>query len=123
MNSPAIFASTDARSLRALVDEGRRIRLELISLSTVRARLHPEISGELADATDQARLVAAKALGAIGEAIERRASFVELPAVASFGSTVTLVATLAARSPTEASPLTRSYVEHLQALAGQLRSA
>lgn len=122
LNDPALFGRTDVREIRAIFDQVRRIRLELTTLSGIRVRLIA-----INDQIDDLRVAEAlaplsTALIEIANALRRRSQSSWRSSAAEFDARIDTLENGFSGSP-ESLVLASQCVEHLRAIAGQLRAA
>jgi uncharacterized membrane protein YccC len=124
LSAQGLFGRDDQRSLRGLVDEARRIRIELAALNGLRRR-----SGHEAPTTEMSHAIAG-ALDQITRALAKAAIAVDEgrpdPSMLENGEAIdAALATVAAPGDPDASslgPISLTIVHHLQAIGGQLRA-
>jgi uncharacterized membrane protein YccC len=121
LNSSTLFGRSDVRSLRSLVDEGRRIRLELIALRGIRRRLSNVWSDEIAAAFEAL-------MGAVAVSLSELATVINHPrnglrAAAHVADISARIESFSARLGGDSEAIELQCAEHLSALAGQIRSA
>lgn len=124
LSAPSLFGRTDARELRAALDQARRIRLELSTIAGLRARLSTEGNFRAEAAIDGCLDRAAAALTAIAGALRRpREPGTWLPAATAYGESVArLEAGLAGDEPARDLGATHGMAS-LNAIGGQIRAA
>ena len=118
LGAPALFGRTDVRDLRAVLDQLRRIRLELTTIAGLRVRLlddPPTVDGDLR----LAREAVADVLVELAGAIRSRIAPTWSAATATLSG---LLDRLDDHLEPRESVLVGQYVAHLGALGGQLRS-
>jgi uncharacterized membrane protein YccC len=124
--SPTLLGDAAMMTLSALVQEGRRIRLEFLALSLLRvqyARDHPATKTALRGATDRLRERAADALRCIADVVEGPAAADRLePAMEALSLAVdSLTETVESAGP--GAQIADRLEHHTVALAGQIRAA
>jgi uncharacterized membrane protein YccC len=124
LSSPSLFGRTDARELRAVLDQARRIRLELSTLAGLRARLSADGSRGAEAAIGACLEDAAAALGAIGAALRHPEQAMSWQAAAGAYQQrlAEFEAAVAQADPTHALGPQQS-VAALAAIGGQIRAA
>ncbi|MHB1209255.1 MAG: FUSC family protein [Acidimicrobiales bacterium] len=122
LSAPSLFSRTDVQELRAILNQVRRIRLELTTLAGLRQRLgddHPQVEVGLTHCTD----LVARALQAIGDALRTPRSS------GSWSTSVDELRTCTERvearyvDQSTSGLIIAQCVSHLNAVRGQLRSA
>jgi hypothetical protein len=124
LEAAGLFGRTDVRQMRGLVDEGRRLRVEIAALGGLRERLGRGGSETGAAAVDEAVGRASSTLAELAARIERPRGDARPAAAAGFPAAA-LDRVRAALTSTEgpANALLAQCLAHLEALAGQLRAA
>jgi uncharacterized membrane protein YccC len=132
LSSPGIVRRPDVEALRSLVDEGKRMRVELgglEALSQQLARIAPEVRAELASAVGAVLVHAAYVLRAVADAVTDRG---EVATEALDLALAEVDRAARALGPADDDPgssssheatIARALADHLAALAGQLRAA
>ncbi|MFZ1062492.1 MAG: FUSC family protein [Acidimicrobiales bacterium] len=121
LDDPALFGRSDVRELRAILDQVRRIRLEITTLAGLRVRLR-----RLNDTDDEVRVAAsleplAAALIEMARSLRQRETSPWRSRLAEFDGTINELGPEFV-SPTDATILGIQSAEHLRAIAGQLRA-
>lgn len=119
--APALFGRVDVRELRALLDQVRRARLEVTTLSGLRVRLAREGEGEDLLALASAAQATGTALRALADSLSSRTPATWRPAVEAQRRTTRAVATDDRGS--ERAVLVEEARGRLEAIGGQLRAA
>ncbi len=120
LNAPSIFGRTDARELRAIFDQMRRIRLEITTLSGLRVRLRLESSDDEHNIS-QIMALLSQSLLTLGFGLRQRyattwAKNIEEYDAACFDFERKL------QAGSDAAIISHQCVVHLRALSGQLRA-
>ena len=123
LSSPSLFSRTDVQDLRAILDQTRRIRLELTTLAGLRLRLATEGDHDDEDALQASLHAAAIALDELSWALRHPSKSTNLRL--DLTSLDTSISSLEARFDDDplVDVVTRQCVSHLAAVGGQLRSA
>ena len=124
LRAPSLYGRSDVRDLRALLDQVRRIRLQLTSLAGLRARVE-----QLAAAPERATLETV--LLSAHDVLTELADMVRQPANApvldrlfsAFDVALDQFVSLESSLPPEQQLLVRQCISNLDALGGQLRAA
>ncbi len=77
-DAPALFARSDVQTLRAVLDQARRARLELTTLAGLRARRQPHVNEEFDRALDATLSSVATALSLVALGLRRPRADVDL---------------------------------------------
>ncbi len=117
LSSPALFGRSDVRDLRALLEQLKRVRLELTTIAGLRARLGtPSVAGPW---LAQARLAVADVLEEVAATLRAGTAPVTSPAAEALAEAL---ARLAETPETGHDVVVAQYATRLRALAGQLRA-
>ncbi len=122
LSAPSLFSRTDVQELRAILNQVRRVRLELTTLAGLRQRLgdeHRDIEARLASCTD----LAARALQEIAEALRSPATTRVSSASVDALRACTQSVELEFVDESTTGLIVAQCISHLSAVRGQLRSA
>ena len=124
LSAPSLFGRTDVRDLRAVLDQLRRIRLELTTMAGLRVRLSGDPSTADSSGIDQCIDVAAVALAEMAVAMRRGpdTSAWRL-ALDQFLNVLTPIQHSFDAQRSNGDIIALQCVAHLNAIGGQLRSA
>ncbi|HUX03952.1 MAG TPA: FUSC family protein [Acidimicrobiales bacterium] len=123
LGSPALFGRTDVRDLRAVLDQARRVRLELTTLAGLRGRLEELAARSEVAALNACVQCAAHLLTLVGNDLRRGVDESEWTrALEDFRTELAALRDAFTRHD-DAQIIARQCVTHLVAIGGQLRSA
>lgn len=124
LSSPSLFSRSDVQDLRSILDQARRIRLELTTLAGLRVRLAREAGSAGSSLIDTALERAAEALDAIAGALRRTSIPSQWKgAVDDYRTSLQLLGDGFDDKGSTLDVIARQCVSHLIAIGGQLRSA
>ncbi len=118
LGAPSLFGRTDVRDLRAILDQVRRVRLELTTIAGLRVRLLERLPASV-DELRGARRAIADVLDEFAVALRTQHSPSWSAATATLEAVLT---TLDEHDEPRRDVLVGQYVAHLAAIGGQLRS-
>ena len=124
LSARSLFSRTDVRDLRAILDQARRIRLELTTLAGLRVRLTSE--GDTRDYShiDTSLETVARALDELAMGLRRSAkSTAWQEAVSEYRASLTRLQDEFDDGSSQHDIIARQCLSHLSAMGGQLRSA
>jgi uncharacterized membrane protein YccC len=132
--SPTLIRRADVGVLRSLVDEGRRMRIELGGLQALRAQLERRRDGDATElaALDRVLEAASALFGAIAAVLLTRVPYTGAAALSALGEAESAFDTgrkdfATAFSDHVADPgdvaVARAIIDHVDALSGQLRAS
>ncbi|MDE3065515.1 MAG: FUSC family protein [Acidobacteriota bacterium] len=119
--APSLFGRPDSRILVSILNQLRRARLEVTTLSGLRVRLADRGAGDAAAAIEPCVGEVARCLDELGAALRRRPGSWR-DATATFHADLGRAAAIEPVGGDEVAVLVRQCVDHLRALDGQLRA-
>jgi len=124
LSSPSLFGRTDARELRAVLDQARRIRLELATIAGLRARLSADGKSRAQTSIDSCLEDAAAALVAIASALRSPDHATSWQSAASaYQANLTRLELAVAHDAGDRDLGAKDAVAALAAIGGQIRAA
>ncbi len=123
LSSPSLFGRTDARELRAVLDQARRVRLELSTIAGLRARLSADGNRQAEAAIGACLEDAAAALAAIAAALRHPEQALSWQAASAYQQRLAELEATLARTDTTRGLGPEQSVAALAAIGGQIRAA
>ena len=124
LSAPSLFSRTDVQDLRSILDQARRIRLELTTLAGLRLRLSREGNASDYSLIDSSLHAVAPALDEIAQALRHSSNPSDWrSAVGAYQASLAVLSDAFDEDSSKLDVIARQCVTHLTAVAGQLRSA
>jgi len=120
--APSLFGRADSLTLMSVLNQLRRLRLELTTTAGLRVRLAPKASGQLALLLDRAASQIADSLDALANDLRRRTTSGWRTPSGAYQATIDTLASALPDGDDDATTLAREICQHLSAIDGQLRT-